>query len=42
VAEAQRVLLRGRRLVMESEIAKLPAGTKQLAAGQGMVVGEKL
>jgi uncharacterized protein YbaR (Trm112 family) len=42
VAEAQRVLLRGRRLVMESETATLPEGTKRLAAGQGMVVGEKV
>ena len=41
IAEAQRVLLRGRRLVIEDEGAALPDGVTQLAAGHGLLVGEK-
>lgn len=41
VGEAARVLLRGRRLVIESEEPKLPDSVKQLAVGQGLRVGEK-
>jgi uncharacterized protein YbaR (Trm112 family) len=41
VAEGTRVLLRGRRLVVESELAAGPDGVTQLAAGQGVWVGEK-
>lgn len=41
VGEGVRVLLRGRRLVVEDEEAA-PAGLAQLAAGQGVWVGEKL
>src|SRR2546422_788150 len=41
IAEAQRVLLRGRRLVIEDERAPLPDGVTQLAAGHGLLVGEK-
>lgn len=41
VAEALRVLLRGRRLVVESEQPRLPDGVTQLAAGQGLWLGEK-
>lgn len=41
LAEAVRVLLRGRRLVIEAEPAERPAGVKQLAAGEGVWVGEK-
>src|SRR6266705_2071792 len=40
-AEAQRVLLRGRRLVIEDEGAALPDGVRGLGAGHGLVVGEK-
>ncbi len=40
-AEAHRVLLRGRRLVIESETVTPPEGVTQLAAGQGLFVGEK-
>jgi uncharacterized protein YbaR (Trm112 family) len=40
VAEGVRVLLRGRRLVIEDEQAA-PAGLKKLASGQGVWVGEK-
>jgi len=40
VAEGVRVLLRGRRLVIEDEQAA-PAGMKKLASGQGVWVGEK-
>jgi uncharacterized protein YbaR (Trm112 family) len=40
LAEAQRVLLPGRRLVVEDETAK-PEGVTQLATGQGLFVGEK-
>jgi len=41
LGEAQRVLLRGRRLVIEDEVATAPAGLKQLAVGQGLWVGER-
>ncbi len=41
VGEAARVLLRGRRLVIESEEPTLPGSVKQLAVGQGLWVGEK-
>jgi uncharacterized protein YbaR (Trm112 family) len=41
LAEAQRVLLRGRRLVIEDETVAPPQGVTQLAAGQGLWVGEK-
>jgi uncharacterized protein YbaR (Trm112 family) len=41
LAEAQRVLLRGRRLVVEGAAVTPPAGVTQLAAGQGLWVGEK-
>jgi uncharacterized protein YbaR (Trm112 family) len=40
VAEGVRVLLSGRRLVIEDEQAA-PAGLKKLASGQGVWVGEK-
>src|SRR6266480_256221 len=39
--EALRVLLPGRRLVIEDELASAPAGLKQLAVGQGLWVGER-
>ncbi len=39
--EALRVLLRGRRLVIEDERATASAGLKQLAVGEGLWVGEK-
>jgi len=38
--EARRVLLRGRRLVVEGEDVDTPSGTHKLAAGQGLWVGE--
>jgi len=41
LSEALRVLLRGRRLVIEDEGATAPAGLKQLAVGQGLWVGER-
>jgi len=41
LAEARRVLLPGRRWVVESEAVELPEGISQLAAGQGLSVGEK-
>ena len=41
IGEAMRVLLRGRRLVIEDEDASAPAGLKQLAVGQGLWVGER-
>lgn len=41
VAEGLRVLLRGRRLVIEAEEPALPDGVTTLAAGQGVWVGEK-
>jgi uncharacterized protein YbaR (Trm112 family) len=40
LAEAHRVLLRGRRLVIESETTTPPQGVNRLAAGQGLWVGE--
>jgi uncharacterized protein YbaR (Trm112 family) len=39
--EAQRVLLRGRRLVIEGEAIAPPPGVARLAVGQGLWVGEK-
>lgn len=39
--EAQRVLLRGRRFVVEAEDVDPPAGITRLAAGQGLWAGEK-
>jgi len=39
--EAERVLLRGRRLVIEGDGADRPAGVTQLASGDGLWVGEK-
>ena len=41
IGEAMRVLLRGRRLVIEDEDASAPAGLKQLTVGQGLWVGER-
>jgi uncharacterized protein YbaR (Trm112 family) len=41
VAEGTRVLLRGRRLVIESERPEAPEDVAQLAVGQGLWVGEK-
>ena len=41
LVDAQRVLLRGRRLVIEGEDVVGPEGVKQLAVGQGLWVGEK-
>jgi uncharacterized protein YbaR (Trm112 family) len=41
VGEAARVLLHGRRLVIESEQPTQPESMKQLAVGQGLWVGEK-
>lgn len=41
LADAHRVLLRGRRYVVESEGAELPAGIAELARGHGLIVGEK-
>lgn len=40
--EAQRVLLRGRRFVVEREDVEPPAGINRLAAGQGLWAGEKV
>src|SRR6266704_1416524 len=40
-AEARRVLLPGRRLVIESEHIAPPAGLTQLALGHGLFVGER-
>lgn len=40
VGEGVKVLLRGRRLVIEDELAA-PAGLEKLASGQGVWVGEK-
>jgi uncharacterized protein YbaR (Trm112 family) len=39
--EAQRVLLRGRRFVVERETVEPPAGIRRLAVGQGLWAGEK-
>src|SRR5438876_11058759 len=41
-AEARRVLLRGRRLVIEDEQASAPEGVTKLASGHGLWVGEQL
>lgn len=41
LGEAERVLLPGRRLVVEDEVAAAPTGVSRLAAGQGLWVGEK-
>ena len=41
LVEARRVLLPGRRWVVESESVELPEGISQLAAGQDLSVGEK-
>ncbi|PYO93893.1 MAG: hypothetical protein DMD60_15045, partial [Gemmatimonadetes bacterium] len=41
LAEARRVLLPGRRLVIESEQVAAPAGLKRLALGHGVFVGER-
>lgn len=41
VGEAARILLHGRRLVVESEQPTLPQSVRQLAVGQGLWVGEK-
>jgi len=41
LAEARRVLLPGRRLVIESERVAAPAGLTQLALGHGLWVGER-
>ena len=41
LAEARRVLLPGRRLVIESEHIAPPAGLTQLALGHGLFVGER-
>jgi len=39
--EGQRVLLRGRRFVVEREEVQPPAGVRRLAVGQGLWAGEK-
>jgi hypothetical protein len=41
LAEGHRVLLRGRRYVVERDNVTLPPGIKQLAQGEGLIVGEK-
>lgn len=41
LAEAHRVLLRGRRYVLEHDAVALPEGVTRLAAAEGLVVGEK-
>lgn len=41
MVEAHRVLLRGRRFVVESEEPELPIGLEKLAVGNGLWVGEK-
>lgn len=41
LSEGHRVLLRGRRYVVEQEAVDLPSGVTRLAAGDGLVVGEK-
>jgi uncharacterized protein YbaR (Trm112 family) len=41
LAEARRVVLPGRRLVIESENVAAPAGLVRLALGQGLFVGER-
>jgi len=40
--EAQRVLLRGRRFVVEREAVEPPAGIRRLAVGQGLWAGERV
>ncbi len=42
LAEAPRVLIRGRRFVIEDEQVTAPAGINRLAAGHGLFVGERL
>ena len=41
LAEAERILLPGRRLVIEREDVTLPAGLTRVASGQGLVVAER-
>jgi hypothetical protein len=41
LVEAHRVLLRGRRFVVENEEPDLPIGLEKLAAERGLWVGEK-
>ncbi|HXQ29362.1 MAG TPA: hypothetical protein VN848_08840 [Gemmatimonadales bacterium] len=41
LSEAERVLLPGRRLVIEREAPEAPSGVRRLAAGDGLWVGEK-
>ena len=41
LVEAHRVLLRGRRFVVEHERPELPIGLEKLAAAEGLWVGEK-
>jgi len=41
LAEARRVLLPGRRLVVESEQIAAPAGLARLVLGHGLFVGER-
>jgi hypothetical protein len=41
LTEAHRVLLRGRRYVLESDQVELPQGVKRLAQAANLVVGEK-
>jgi hypothetical protein len=41
LAEAQRIVLRGRRVVVEDAAVAWPAGLTPLAAGQGLSVGER-
>jgi uncharacterized protein YbaR (Trm112 family) len=41
LAEAGRILLRGRRVVVEREDVAAPPGVTRLAAGQGLFVGER-
>lgn len=41
LAEAERILLPGRRLVVEREDVTLPAGLTRVASGQGLLVAER-
>lgn len=41
LTEGVRILLRGRRYVLETAAAELPQGVTRLAAGDGLLVGEK-
>ncbi|HVH08391.1 MAG TPA: hypothetical protein VM736_01210 [Gemmatimonadales bacterium] len=41
VAEARRVVLPGRRVAVEGDDVQLPVGLARLAAGQGLLVGER-